>query len=118
MKKKRHYERSSQSTGGGAWPFLVDVVLCLVHPVNDRVFSMLNRVKYDCSLISFSASWAVNSFFNFCELFNPWSYSLQFHFLKFVVMQLQFLNLPKLLSYAATDFFVPELILHKNSVEG
>ena len=29
---------------GGAWPFLVDVVLCLVHPVNDRVFSLLNRV--------------------------------------------------------------------------
>ena len=32
---------------GGALPFLVDVVLCLVHPVNDRVFSLLNRVKYD-----------------------------------------------------------------------
>ena len=47
---------------GGAWPFLVDVVLCLVHPVNDRVLSLLNRVKYECSLISFSASWLVNSF--------------------------------------------------------
>ena len=33
------------------------------HAVNDRVFSLLNRVKYDCSLISFSASWLVNSFF-------------------------------------------------------
>ena len=41
---------------GGAWPFFVDVVLCLVHPVNDLVFSLLNRVKYDCSFISFSAS--------------------------------------------------------------
>ena len=41
---------------GGAWPFLVDVMLCLVHPVNDRVFSLLNRAKYDSSLISFSAS--------------------------------------------------------------
>ena len=41
---------------GGAWPFFDDVVLCLVHPVNDRVFSLVNRVKYDSSLISFSAS--------------------------------------------------------------
>ena len=48
---------------GGAWPFLVDGVLCLVHPVSDPGCSMLNRVKYDCSLISFSASWQVNSFF-------------------------------------------------------
>ena len=48
---------------GVAWPFFVDVVLCLVHPVNDRVFSLLSRVKYDCSLISFSASWPVNIFF-------------------------------------------------------
>ena len=47
---------------GGAWPFLVDGVLCLVHPVNHRVFSLLHRFKYDCSLI-LSASWPVNSFF-------------------------------------------------------
>ena len=38
---------------GGAWPFLVDGVLCLVHLVNHRVFSLLHRFKYDCSLISF-----------------------------------------------------------------
>ena len=37
---------------GGAWPFLVGVVLCLVKPVNARVFSLLNSVKYDSSLIS------------------------------------------------------------------
>ena len=45
----------------GARPFLVDVVLYLVHPVNDRVFSLLNSVKYDSSLISFSAPWQVYS---------------------------------------------------------
>ena len=48
---------------GGAWPFLVDVVLCLVHPVNARFLRLLNRAKYDSSLISFSAPWQVNSFF-------------------------------------------------------
>ena len=47
---------------GGAWPFLVGGVLCLVHPVNHRVFSLLHRFKYDCSLISSSASWPVNFF--------------------------------------------------------
>ena len=47
---------------GGARPFCVDGVLCLVHPVNDRVFSLVHGVKYDSSLISFSASWQVNSF--------------------------------------------------------
>ena len=46
------------------------VVLCLVHPFNDRVFSLLNRVKNECCLISFSASWPVNSFSKFCELLN------------------------------------------------
>ena len=48
---------------GGAWPFSVDGVLCLVHPVSDRVISLLHSVKYDSSLISFSSSWQVNSFF-------------------------------------------------------
>ena len=65
---------------GGVWPFLVDVVVCLVHPVNDRVFSLLNRVKYDCSLTSSSASWPVNSFLlsGNCSIFC--SYSFQFFF--------------------------------------
>ena len=40
---------------GGAWPFSVDGVLCLVKPVNARVLGLLNSVKYDSSLISFSA---------------------------------------------------------------
>ena len=47
---------------GGAWPFFIDGVLFLVNPACARDFSLLNRVKYDCSLISFSVSWQVNSF--------------------------------------------------------
>ena len=41
---------------GGAWPFLVDGVLCLVHPVNARFLSLLNSVDYDSSLISFRST--------------------------------------------------------------
>ena len=33
-------------------------------------------------------------------------------------MQLQFQKFPELFIYAATVFFLPELILHKYSVEG
>ena len=65
--EKRREENHFQC--GGAWPFLVDVVLCLGHPVNDRVFSLLNRVKYDCSLIFLQCILAGQQFFNFCELF-------------------------------------------------
>ena len=32
---------------GGAWPFSVDGVLCLVNSVNERDLSLLNSVKYD-----------------------------------------------------------------------
>ena len=43
---------------------------------------LLNRVRYDCSLISFSASWPVNIFFflqkKFCGLGGLCSYSLHF----------------------------------------
>ena len=39
---------------GGAWPFFIDGVLFLVNSVCARDF--------DSSLISFSASWPVNSF--------------------------------------------------------
>ena len=46
----------------GAWPFFVDGVLCLVKPVNARVLSLPNSVKYDSSFISFSAPWQFNSF--------------------------------------------------------
>ena len=37
---------------GGAWPFLVDGVLCLVRPVNDRDLGLLNSVKYDSYVIT------------------------------------------------------------------
>ena len=36
---------------GGAGPFLVDGMLCLVNSGCARVFGLLNSVKYDCSLI-------------------------------------------------------------------
>ena len=49
---------------GGAWPFLVDGVLCLDNPVNDRVLSLLSSVKHGtsqrdivCLKYPFSASW-------------------------------------------------------------
>ena len=29
--------------GGGAWPFLVGGVICLVNSVNERDFNLLNR---------------------------------------------------------------------------
>ena len=61
--RERESREKTHFQCGGAWPCFVDVVLCLVHPVNDRVFCLLNRVKYDCFLISFSASWPVNIFF-------------------------------------------------------
>ena len=73
---------------GGAWPFSVDGVLCLVHPVNARFLRLLNSVKYDCSLISFSAFWPVNSFYSLRI-----NKSLQLQFaVFFLVMQLQFQN--------------------------
>jgi hypothetical protein len=31
--------------GGGAWPFLVGGVICLVNSVNERDLSLLNRVE-------------------------------------------------------------------------
>ena len=31
---------------GGAWPFLVGGVICLVNSVNERDLSVLNRVCY------------------------------------------------------------------------
>ena len=88
----------------------------LVNSVCARDFSLLNSVKYDSSLISFSAPWQVNSFFNICELFILCSYSLQF-FLIFLIMQLQFRFFQNYL-IMQMQFFLPELILHKYSVEG
>ena len=38
--------------GGGAWPFLVGGVICLVNSVNERDLCLLNSVKYDSYLIT------------------------------------------------------------------
>ena len=32
--------------GGGAWPFLVGGVICLVNSVNERDLNLLNRLSY------------------------------------------------------------------------
>ena len=32
--------------GGGAWPFLVGVVICLVNSVNERDLNLLNSVEF------------------------------------------------------------------------
>ena len=37
---------------GGAWPFLVGGLICLVNSVNERDLSLLNSVKYDSYLIT------------------------------------------------------------------
>ena len=37
--------------GGGAWPFLVGGVICLVNSVNERDLSLLNRDTNDSSLV-------------------------------------------------------------------
>ena len=39
--------------GGGAWPFLVGGVICLVNSVNERDLSMLNNSVNDLSLANF-----------------------------------------------------------------
>ena len=39
--------------GGGAWPFLVGGVICLVNSVNERDLSLLNNVVNEYSLAAF-----------------------------------------------------------------
>ncbi len=40
--------------GGGAWPFLVGGVICLVNSVNERDLSLLNNSANDLSLAAVS----------------------------------------------------------------
>jgi hypothetical protein len=40
--------------GGGAWPFLVGGVICLVDSVNERDLSLLNNSVNDFSLAAVS----------------------------------------------------------------
>ena len=45
---------SLDSVGGGAWPFLVGGVICLVNSVNERDLSLLTRrsnPRIDCALL-------------------------------------------------------------------
>ena len=44
------------SMGGGAWPFLVGGVICLVNSVNERDLDLLNR-----NLNSISIDWRSSS---------------------------------------------------------
>ena len=37
---------------GGAWPFLVGGVICVVNSVNERGLSLLNSANYDSYLIT------------------------------------------------------------------
>ena len=86
-----------------AWPFFIDGVLFLVCA---RDFSLLNSVKYDCSLISFSAFWPVNSYLIYTvTVFN-------FILLTYLLMQLQLKKKSELFSYAATVFFSNELCIN------
>ena len=77
---------------GGAWPFFIDGVLCLVKPVNAHSLAC-QTVSSTIHLSFLSANLGRSTVFNFCELFILCSYS--FHFL---VMQLQFRNFPNYLA--------------------
>ena len=63
---------------------------------------MLNSVKYDSTLISFSASWQVNSFFE--NLRNIYSMQLQFSFFHFLGYAVSVSKFSELFSYAAKAF--------------
>jgi hypothetical protein len=39
------------SMGGGAWPFLVGGVICLVNSVNERDLDLLNRRAHPCGWV-------------------------------------------------------------------
>ena len=51
--------------GGGAWPFLVGGVICLVNSVNERDLNLLNSHTKPCSWLYFlEGLW----------MFNPWKF--------------------------------------------
>jgi hypothetical protein len=54
--------------GGGAWPFLVGGVICLVNSVNERDLNLLNSCA-NSVLPSRSLRWAVSGTVNVCKDF-------------------------------------------------
>ena len=61
--------------------------------------SLANSVKYDSSLISFSAPWQGQQFFNICELSIVYSYSFKFFIFWFCSLVSKF---SELFSYASS----------------
>ena len=82
---------------GGAWPFSVDGVFCLVKPVNARVFSKQCQVRFVFDF--FQCSLAGQQFFNICELSIVYSYSFKFFIFWFCSLVSKF---SELFSYAST----------------
>ena len=81
-------------------------MLCLVEPVNARVLTLLNSVKCDSSLISFSAPWQVNSFLiSVNYLFYAVTVCSFFFFFEFFGCAVTVSKFSELFSYAATVFF-------------
>ena len=90
---------------GGAWPLLVGVVIFC------STMSSTIHFRFQCPL-------ANQQFLNICELIFLCSYSFHFYFeYFFLLMQLQFQIFPNYF-FMQLQFFFPELILHKFSVEG
>ena len=88
----------------------------LVNSVCARDLSLLNIVKYDCSVISYTASWQVDSFSIYAN-YLICAVTVFTVVLNYLLVQFQFQKKSELLSCAATVFY-RELILHKYSVEG
>ncbi len=53
--------------GGGAWPFLVGGVICLVNSVNERDLNLLNSYAYHQGRVVASGLWRVRYVDNFLE---------------------------------------------------
>ena len=66
----------------------------------------------------FQCTLAGQQFFNICELIFLCSYSFLFFYYYFFAYAVTVSNFSELFICAATVFFLPELILHKYSVEG
>ena len=54
--------------GGGAWPFLVGGVICLVNSVNERDLSLLNSHRH-------SFGWCLCDFLEGLMVFSHWKFA-------------------------------------------